>query len=191
MEYLLAAIVKSSRRMRIEQLLLLAVRTLLVLLAVLALAEPFLSAVASPLVRRARTHRVLVVDGSFSMAYQPADKRVFDVAKETAIEIVEDGNEGDAYSLILMSDTAREIVGTAAYDRGDFITEIEKLSLPHGGANLPSALKAAEQIVTQVRQDQSQLTRHHVYILTDLQRRTWAMDGRSAKEQKELLERSG
>jgi hypothetical protein len=189
MEYLLAAIVKSSRRMRIEQLLLLAVRTLLVLLVVLALAEPFLDAVASPLVRRARTHRVLVLDGSFSMAYQPADKHVFEIAKEMAIEIVEDGNEGDAYSLILMSDTPRTIVGTAAYDRGDFITEIEKTTLPHGGANLPPTITAVEQIVQQVRQDQPQLTRHHVYILTDLQRRTWALEGRSDKQQKELQER--
>ena len=38
MEYLLAAIMKNSRRMRIEQLLLLLVRTLLLLLVVLALA---------------------------------------------------------------------------------------------------------------------------------------------------------
>ena len=64
MEYLLAAIMKNSRRMRIEQLLLLLVRTLLLLLVVLALAEPLVRSVAPPLMLESRTHHILVIDGS-------------------------------------------------------------------------------------------------------------------------------
>jgi hypothetical protein len=188
MQYLLAAISKSTRRMRIEQLLLLAVRTLLILLAVLALAEPFLSAVASPLVRSARTHRVLVLDGSYSMAYRFGEKRAFEMAQEAAIQIVEDGNEGDAYSLILMADTPRIVVGTAAYDREEFIREIRNLRLPHGGADLPAALRATHQLVRQVRKDQKQLQRHHVYFLTDMGHNTWAGDRRGEVEEKDFLQ---
>nr|NIP85215.1 VWA domain-containing protein [Planctomycetales bacterium] len=185
MQYLLAAISKSTRRMRIEQLLLLAVRTLLILLAVLALAEPFLSAVASPLARRARTHRLLVLDASYSMACRFGDQSAFAMAQEAAIQIVEDGNEGDAYSLILMADRPQVVVGTAAYDRAEFIREIQNLQLPHGGANLPAALQAAQQIVQQVRQDQKQLQRHHIYFLTDLGRNTWSDGQRGQAEEKQ------
>ena len=42
MRFLLAAIRKNSRRVRIEQWILLAVRTLMILLVVLAMAKPFL-----------------------------------------------------------------------------------------------------------------------------------------------------
>src|SRR4051794_12872597 len=42
MEYLLAALRKNSRRIQIEQWLLLALRTLLIVLIVLAVAEPYI-----------------------------------------------------------------------------------------------------------------------------------------------------
>ncbi len=47
MRFLLEASRKNSRRMRLEQLILLAVRTLLLLLAVLAFAEPLVHAVTA------------------------------------------------------------------------------------------------------------------------------------------------
>ena len=45
MRFLLAAIRKNRRRIRIEQWLLLAIRTLIILLVVTAMAKPFLEAV--------------------------------------------------------------------------------------------------------------------------------------------------
>src|SRR5271165_4565584 len=65
MRFLLAAIRKNSRRIRIEQWILLAVRTLLVLLVVSAMARPFLESLgALPILAGRRTHHVLVLDGS-------------------------------------------------------------------------------------------------------------------------------
>src|SRR5438128_7387751 len=63
MRFLLAAIRKNQRRIRLEQWLLLAVRTLLVMLVVAAMAKPFLETFVPVLAGR-RTHRVLVLDGS-------------------------------------------------------------------------------------------------------------------------------
>src|SRR5438128_5687389 len=79
MRFLLAAQRKNTRRMRLEQLLLLAVRTLLVLLLVLAMAsvmpwveELWLRLFPDSVVQAAagsrRTHKIVVLDGSFSMA---------------------------------------------------------------------------------------------------------------------------
>src|SRR5579872_6290512 len=74
MRFLLAAIRKNSRRIRIEQWILLAVRTLLIILVVSAMAKPFLESLgALPILAGRRTHHVLVLDGSLSMAYEPAE----------------------------------------------------------------------------------------------------------------------
>jgi hypothetical protein len=85
MRFLLAAIRKNYRRVQLEQLLLLAVRTLVVLLVVLAMAKPFLESLgAIPVLAGQRTHRVVVLDGSLSMAYAPAEVTRFEQAKQVA-----------------------------------------------------------------------------------------------------------
>src|SRR6185437_8014953 len=106
MRFLLAAIRKNSRRIRIEQWLLLAVRTLLIILVVLAMAKPFLEGLgALPVLAGQRTHRVLVLDGSLSMAYIPPESEGvtrFERAKTLAVRLVEDARRGDAISVVLM-----------------------------------------------------------------------------------------
>src|ERR1041384_2938324 len=73
MQFLLAAIRKNYRRVRLEQWILLAVRTAIVILVALGMAKPFLESLgAIPVLAGQRTHRVLVLDGSMSMAYAPA-----------------------------------------------------------------------------------------------------------------------
>src|SRR5437773_1269925 len=69
MQFLLAAMRKNARRLQLQQWLLLAVRTLIILLVVLAVAEPYgeqLLAGGSA----APVHKILVIDGSYSMAYR-------------------------------------------------------------------------------------------------------------------------
>src|SRR6476660_7488718 len=76
MKYLKLTIKTNRRRLRIEQLILLAVRTLVVILIVLAVARPVLSpnAMGSWLAGSGRTSRVIVIDDSLSMGYR-ADGR--------------------------------------------------------------------------------------------------------------------
>ncbi len=73
MAFLLAAIQKNARRLRIEQWLLLAVRTAIVVLVVLAVAGPHHETATAPFDSGRPTHRVIVIDGSYSMAYRPTD----------------------------------------------------------------------------------------------------------------------
>src|SRR6476469_8732247 len=69
MQFLLAAMRKNARRLQLQQWLLLAVRTLIITLVVLAVAEPYghrllAGATSGP------SHKVIVIDGSYSMGYQ-------------------------------------------------------------------------------------------------------------------------
>ena len=174
MRFLLAAVKKSSRKIRLEQWLLLAVRTLVVLLLVLALAQPYWeSAVGGGMMQGERTHKVIVLDGSFSMAYKPGDKTLFDRAKTLALEIVNSSAQGDGFTLLLMADPPQVVVGTPAYEPEDFGNEITNLRLPHGGADLSATVSKIHEVLNTARRDSPKLVREEVYLLTDLGRSSW------------------
>ncbi|REK09390.1 MAG: VWA domain-containing protein [Planctomycetota bacterium] len=180
MEYLLAALRKNSRRLRIEQLLLLAVRTALVVLLVLAVAQPYFEQLGLPFVAGGRTLKVIVIDGSYSMGYKPTDKTRFDRAKQWAEQIVDDSSQGDAFTLVLMAAPPTVVVGTPAVEPAGFLDEIENLEMPHGGADLPATLALVERICENA--DAAGLDRSEVYFLTDLGRNTWAPQLGQAEE---------
>jgi hypothetical protein len=173
MEYLLAAVRRQTRRLRLEQLLLLMIRTLIIVLLVLAVAEPFLERVGMASTSAGRTHRVLVIDGSYSMDYRPTDKSRFERAKELAGQIVQQGRQGDAATLVLMASPPRVVVGKPALEAGEMLEEIDNLKHPDTSADLPATLAAIRQVVQAAWSENPGLTRHEVYFLTDLQRVSW------------------
>ena len=118
MRFLLAALRKNRRRVRIEQWLLLAIRTLVVLLVVWAMAKPFLESFGAVLAGR-RTHRVLVLDASLSMGYTSAEMSRFDQAKALAAQLVNDSRPGDAISVILMGNPPRVVIGNPSRNLGE------------------------------------------------------------------------
>ena len=173
MEYLLAAVKASRRRLQLEHWLLLAIRTLLVILVVLAVAEPFFEHGYLSFLPGERTHRLLVIDGSFSMAYRPTEESRFDRARKLATEIVDESPQGDGFTLVLMSSPPQVVVGTPVFEQNDFLHEIDALRLPHTTADLPATLEKIEQILTSARTEFPRLVREEVYFITDLGRVGW------------------
>ena len=182
MRFLLAAQRKNTRRMRIEQLLLLAVRTLLAVLLVLAMASvmPWSESLWFKLfpesaVRTAtgtrRTHKILVLDGSFSMAAKNGEQTCFEQACAVANQILQESKLGDGFSVVLASSPARRIVSEASDDARKVADEIDHLRLPRGNADIPGTLNAIDDIL---RISPSKYEDRVVYFLTDMQRSTWA-----------------
>ncbi len=99
----MAALRKNRRRLRIEQWLLLAIRTLVILLVVTAMAKPFLESFGAVIAGQ-RTHKVIVVDGSLSMGYRSGESSRFDQAKRVATQIVKDARGATPISVIMMGD---------------------------------------------------------------------------------------
>jgi hypothetical protein len=190
MEYLLAAIRRHRRRLQLEQLLLLLVRTLVIVLVVLAVAEPYFERLGLAFVAGERTHRVLVVDGSYSMAYTPTDKSCFERAKELAIRMVEESPQGDGFTLVLMSAPPRVVVRNPVFAARDFLPEIDRLRLPHTTADLPATLARVEEILVAARREHPRVNREEVYFLTDLGRVGWLVDPADAAARDEFLQRS-
>lgn len=177
MRFLLAAVDKHARRVRIETLLLLAVRMGILGLMALALADPFWSylagvGAAGPLGNP--IHNILVVDGSYSMGTRDEADTRFAQAKSLARSIVDHGSSGDGYSLLLMGDTTQSIIGQPAFEKAAMKDELDSLSLLHGGANLQAALNKSLELIAEREGAGTRLSDTHVYLLTDLGRSTWS-----------------
>lgn len=180
MEYLLAAVRKTRRRLLLHQYLLLALRVLVLALVALAAAEPYLERYPLQAAPGQRTHRVLVLDGSYSMAYGPTDQSRFERAKQVAAQIVEQSPQGDGFTLVLMGAPSRVVVGRAAFESGSFLQEIDQLPQTHAGADLLQTLALVRQLIESVGREHPRLGRHEVYFLTDLGRAGWAAEGDGA-----------
>jgi hypothetical protein len=188
MRFLLAAQRKNSRRMRLEQLVLLAVRCLMVLLLVLALASvtPWAEAVwhwwnpeggLAPASAGLRTHKILVLDGSFSMGLKDDAGTCFDKARNLALRIVREASGGDGFSVVLMAAPPRRIVPgpsenvlEPSEDARKVAAEIDALRLTHGNADLFATLSTVEKLV---QASPGKYPDREVYFLTDMQQSTW------------------
>ncbi|MGE0609951.1 MAG: BatA domain-containing protein [Pirellulales bacterium] len=190
MQYLLAAIRKNSRRIQVEQLILLLIRMLIIALLVMAVAEFYTQFLGRKFVSGRRTHKVLVLDGSFSMGYKPTDRSRFDRAKELAGQIVQGSSQGDAFTLVLLGSPPRKLVATPVFERDALLKELENLALPHGTADLPATLEAVEDVLQTARRDQPRLEQEEVYFLTDLGRVGWLPDLRGPAETAAFRERA-
>jgi len=174
MEYLLRAIRRRTRRMQFEQWLLLAVRTLLIVLVVTAVAEPYFERIGLGAAATGRVHRVLAIDGSYSTAYRPGDQTRFDQAKQIARQIVEQSNQGDAFTLVLLASPPRVVVGTPSIAAGEVLAEINALRRLDTTLDLPGSVAAIKQLLDRAGRQDPGLAGHEVYVLSDLQRAGWA-----------------
>ena len=171
MRFLVEAIRKNQRRIRIEQWLLLAIRCLLVACVVLAMAKPFLEGLGNVIPGR-RTHRVLVLDSSLSMGRLVADagggSSRFEQAKTVAERLAGDSRRGDAVSLVLMGSPPRVVIGDPSPNLAEVQREIEELSLTHGATDLEASFEAIDRVL-----DASPIAQKEVIFLTDLQATSW------------------
>ena len=169
MRFLVAAVKKNSRRIRVEQWLLLAVRTLVIVLAVLAMAKPFLESLGGgPLLAGRRTHRVIVLDGSLSMGYDSGEGTRFARAKALAAQLVKDARRGDAISLVVMADPPRVVIGDPSPNHDEVLKEIEEVTMPHGGTDLAASFGKVDEVLAV-----STIPQKEVVFLTDLQTASW------------------
>lgn len=181
MRFLLAAEKKTSRKLRIEQLLLLLIRILILVFIALAMASvvgwaeeiwgkvlPESFGRSTPSGRR--THKIIVVDGSFSMGAKIGNSTAFENARKMATALVEKSSAGDGFSVILMGDSARRIVPGISDNKQGVLEQLSRMYLPHGNANLETTF---ESIADLLRQSPGQFTQKEVFFFTDLQQATW------------------
>jgi hypothetical protein len=182
MRFLLAAQRQNVRRVRLEQLLLLAVRTLAVLLLVLAMASVmpwaerlwqqwFPTAVAGTVLGTPRTHHVLVLDVSLSMNARVAgEQTAFDRARQRAGELLARAPAGDGFQVVLLADPPSALVPQPSEAADRVAAEIAALRPQHGNADVRATLALVEEML---RQSPDKYEARQVTFFTDVQAATW------------------
>jgi hypothetical protein len=177
MRFLLSAIRKNQRRVRIEQWILLAVRTLLLLFLALAMAKPALESLGALGALGGRRHWVLALDGSLSMSHVAGGSSRFDQAREIARRLVKDARNGDAFSVVLLSDPPRTLIGAPAFAKDAVTKAIDDVKLPHGSLDLAGGFMAVDAAL-----EASDINQKELVVLTDLQSTSWKSSGAGAEE---------
>jgi hypothetical protein len=178
MDFLIDAERRNRRRVRLEELILLALRCLAVLFVGLMVARPFLSAggVASAWGGSRRTERILVLDDSFSMGYESADGTSFSRAKSAVRRLVESfrrDTPDDAVTILRMSSPTSPVVAGAYLDPErveETLARVEALSPSQQSIELGDVFKGLAEVLSRDAGTVSAA----VYVISDFQRRDWA-----------------
>jgi len=168
MQFLADSIAKSSRRLRIEQLIILALRMLILALIVYAMARPYLPGALPGVTARPKRNAVIILDRSLSMRYDEHRVSTFARAKEAVANIVGELESGDSVNLVLAGGKPQLLLPEPILDLnrvGELLADVE----PCGNeANLPQAAEAA---LAQL--DKSHNPLREIYVVTDRQAFGW------------------
>lgn len=181
MRFLQVSLIRHKQRLRLEELILLLLRCLLVALLALALARPTSSIVGDALAAaRQPMMAVLVLDNSASMSETDGVQSRFEKAKLAAEQIVDALPPGSSAALFLASDTVEGVVAEPSQELNLLRKSIREAVLTDRASDL---LPAFQRAVETLRTHSS--GRKVIYCLGDRQALAW----RHAADIQKLLEK--
>ena len=169
MRFLQASVQKNQKRMEIEDLLLLALRCLVLILLALALARPVIGRVAADAgVGKGGETAVLALDNSYSMGESEGGASRFDQARTAAEQVIDSLPSGSSVAVLLFSDVVRASIAEPTYDMNLARKVVRDASLSDRSTDVQTVL----------RQAMETLGRHAsaaqgIYLLTDGQASGW------------------
>ena len=168
MEFLLAAVQKNRRRMRLENLIVLLLRIAVLVLLALAFAQPFLGK-DNPLHLGSgvRVCRIFVLDDSYSMGYEAGGSTSFEVAKRLIGSVLEKSGQGD-WGLLVKTSSDLGRLGDPSTNLTEVRSELEKSQVTHRVGQIPEALARTATLAAK-----GGYPRTEIYVLTDMQREAW------------------
>src|ERR1043166_9495054 len=191
MKFLLAAQKQTRKRMRIEQLLLLLCRMMILAMTIFALAavtdwaEGYWSSQPMKTVldfcnigglgpgkkpATHRTHHIFVLDASLSMNQKSdGDQSAFEIARQKALRKIGDCSAGDGFSVLILKDSPIWLVGEASQDSRKVIREIDAVKPSHGNSSLPGVLSM---VASKLAEGRARFPLQAVYFFTDMQKAT-------------------
>lgn len=150
MQFILSAVQRTRRRLRTEQWILLAVRTVVMALVGLAVARPYLKPKSALLsVGERRVDRVIVLDDSLSMrAGTSAEPSALEVAKSAIDRLMERSAGSGGFALVTASRPARAWFDQPVQDRLAVRQAVESIGGTWAASDLHGALEQADAILS-------------------------------------------
>lgn len=152
------------RRVKLKQWLLLALRVMIILLIVTALARPTLEGVSiGGTTSAAKTSAVFILDDTFSMSVVDQNGSLFNQAKQTIKKLLAQLQEGDEASLILVSgDQDKDLKFSTNINT--ISDRLDELKISDASGDMNSALIKAAKLIS----DSKNFNRE-IYLLSDFQ----------------------
>lgn len=162
----------NQRRLRLQQLLLLALRVLVIAVMCLALARPLLS--SGPVVSTARRPivAVLLFDTSASMEYSVGGVTRLDEARQRARELLDEVEPGSRIAVVDAADEAAAVLLPTSEAR----VRLEALRLQPGAGSLNLAVERTLRLLEQQPGDEADPARV-LYVFSDRTRGAWEASG--------------
>jgi len=160
------------RRVKLKQLILLIIRTLILILLVLAFARPSIRGTLSGrLVLNAKTSAVIILDNSYSMSCRQDNQNLFIIAKATAERIIDQMRPGDDVYLFTSTDSSQEESRRVYHDFNILKKAIENKTIDFHPTNLTASIKMAHDVLKK-----SNNINKEIYIISDLQKIAFTRD---------------
>jgi hypothetical protein len=160
---------QSSRRIRMENLLLWLLRTLIMILLGMAFAMPLLRTASFAWLGDAPRDVAIVIDASYSMQYNVGRETVWQKSLDTAKFIIEGLGDNDRYLLYLAREQPEALVAEPTGDREQGLNRLTNLKPGSHSSQLAPALTEA---LKALKKDTRSRERE-IHIITDSQAIPW------------------
>ncbi len=181
MRFLQNAIEQNQRRMRIEDMILLALRCLLLALLALALARPAILSDATAVFGQSKVTGVIILDNSLSMGMSDGTSTRFEKARRVSEQALDSMPAGSATAVFLASDVVQAVIPEPTLDLNLARKALREATLTDRATDVFPALDRAIDTL----KDRLAL-RKEIYLVTDGQAAGW----RQLTEVQRALEQS-
>lgn len=179
MRFIQTSVERNQRRMRVEDMILLALRCLLLALLAFALARPAFKNSSSDFLGQSKVTGVLVLDNSASMGMSDGTATRFEKAKKAAEQALDTMPAGSATAVLLASDIADGVIPEPTFDLNLARKAIREAPLTDRATDLlPAIQRALDTLKQRIG------LRKELYLVTDGQLTGW----RQMTEIQKLLE---
>jgi Aerotolerance regulator N-terminal/von Willebrand factor type A domain/CARDB len=167
--YLKALQKTRMRRLKIKQLLLLILRTLIILALVVAFARPTTQgSYSSVLGSAAQASIVILIDNSLSMSTATKEGTLFEIATQNALEVCENVASGDELALISFNGSPVEETNGFTTNHSFIKNSINDLKPEYTGTDPSAAIDAALDLM-----ETSKNLVKEIYLFSDLAGSAW------------------
>lgn len=172
MQFILSAVQRTRRRLRTEQWILLAVRTLIMALVGLVVARPYFSPPSALMaVGEQRVDRVLVIDDSLSMrAGTLTQSSALERAKSAMIKLVDHSGASGGFAVVTASRPARAWFDQPVQDRLAVRQFVDAIDGTWAASDLRGGLERADAILAQ---STAPPEAREIYVFSDFCERDW------------------
>jgi hypothetical protein len=168
MRFLNISVEQNQRRMKVEDMILLALRCLLLALLALALARPALKSSTADVFGQSKVTAVILLDNSGSMGVSDGTLTRFEKAKKAAEQAIDAMPAGSATAVWLASDIVNEIIPLPTFDLNLARKTIREAPLTDRATDLLPAVNRAVDL-----QLSRTAIRKEIYLITDGQASGW------------------